>query len=135
MLGSIASTITDLLDNERFREYLQLLGGVAVPRGRLPEHRARPSAATIVSAYGISAALRMRAEEAQGRAEPLLAAGVGRTRFVTAHTGPRARRRHGRDGRRGAQHRGWRTASRSATPGQVGRILGAALVAAARRCG
>jgi ABC-2 type transport system permease protein len=85
MLGSIASTIADLLDNEKFRDYLQLLGGVDFLEDAFLSTELT-IAATIVSAYGISAALRMRSEEAQGRVEPLLAAGVDRTRFVVAHT-------------------------------------------------
>jgi ABC-2 type transport system permease protein len=86
MLGSIASTIADLLDNERFRDYLQLLGGVQFLEDAFLSTELT-IAATIVSGYGISAALRMRSEEAQGRVEPLLVAGVDRSRFVVAHTG------------------------------------------------
>ena len=86
MLGSIASTIADLLDNERFR---RLPPACSAGSGFLEDAFLSTEltiAATIVSAYGISAALRMRSEEAQGRVEPLLAAGVDRTRFVVAHT-------------------------------------------------
>jgi ABC-2 type transport system permease protein len=39
----------------------------------------------VAAAYGVSAVLRMRAEETADRAEPVLAASVGRTRFGLSH--------------------------------------------------
>jgi ABC-2 type transport system permease protein len=84
VLGSIASTIDDLFDNAKFAEYLRLLGGVS----RLEDAFLSTElglVALLVSAFGISAAQRMRSEEAQGRAEPLLATGVSRTAYAGAH--------------------------------------------------
>ena len=84
VLGSIASTVADLFDNARFTEYLRLLGGVS----RLEDAFLSTElglVALLVSAFGISAAQRMHSEEAQGRAEPLLATGVSRTAYAVAH--------------------------------------------------
>lgn len=86
LLGSIASTITDLLENPQFRSYIVLLGGVR----RLEDAFLSAElglAATIVAAYGVGAAMRVRSEEAQGRAESVLATGVDRARFAAAHVG------------------------------------------------
>jgi ABC-2 type transport system permease protein len=84
LLGSIASTIDDLLDNDRFRAYIEMLGGVGVLEDAFLSAELG-MASIIVAAYGIGAALRLHSEESQGRAEPLLAAGVDRTGFAVAH--------------------------------------------------
>lgn len=84
LLGSIASTIGDIFDNPTFSKYIEILGGVDVLEDAFLSTELGISA-VIVSAFGISAALRTHSEEAQGRLEPLLAAGVSRTRFAVAH--------------------------------------------------
>ena len=84
LLGSIASTIGEIFDNPTFSRYIQLLGGVHVLEDAFLSTELGISA-VIVSAFGISAALRVHSEEAQGRLEPLLAAGVSRTRFALSH--------------------------------------------------
>jgi ABC-2 type transport system permease protein len=86
VLGSIASTISDLFDNEEFAKYLRLLGGVS----RLEDAFLSTELGIVgllAAAFGISAAQRIRSEEAQGRAEPLLATGVSRTSYALADLG------------------------------------------------
>ena len=84
LVGSIASTITDLLDSPEFRRYIELLGGLKILEDAFLSAEIG-IVAVVVSAYGISAAMRMHGEESQGRAEPVLATGVSRTEFAGAH--------------------------------------------------
>jgi ABC-2 type transport system permease protein len=84
MLGGIVSTVGDLLDSPSMRDYIQTLGGTsALEDAFLSTELSIVGVA--VAGYGISTAMRMRAEETQGRAEPLLAAGVSRRSFTAAH--------------------------------------------------
>ena len=126
VLGSIASTIADLFDNARFSEYLRLLGGVS----RLEDAFLSTElglVALLVSAFGISSAQRMHSEEAQGRAEPLLATGVSRLSYAVAHLvvalAGTALMLAVAGLAIGASH-----AAATGDPAQVGRVLGAALV-------
>jgi ABC-2 type transport system permease protein len=125
-LGSIASTIDDLLDNERFRFYIELLGGVSVLEDAFLSAELG-IAAVAVSAYGIGAAQRMRSEESQGRAEPLFAAGVSRTAYAVSHLvaalAGTALLLLAAGLSIGAAH-----ALATGDPGQVGRLVAAALV-------
>ena len=84
LLGSIAATVGDLLESTGMREYVELLGGVTYLEDAFLSAELT-IAAVIVSAFGIGAAMRMRNDEAQGRAEALLATGVPRTRYAVAH--------------------------------------------------
>lgn len=85
LIGGIAQTAGDLLaDNEQLTEIMERMGGTSALSdifiaGTLG------LAATIVAAYAISAALRMRGEEASLRSEPVLAAGVSRLRWAGSH--------------------------------------------------
>ncbi len=126
LLGSIASTIGDLFDNPEFSRYIQLLGGV----GRLEDAFLSTElgiGAVIVSAFGISAALRIHGEEVQGRLEPVLATGVSRTRFAAAHlsvaVGGSSLLMLVAGLSIGVSH-----AVATGDPAQVGRVVGAALV-------
>jgi ABC-2 type transport system permease protein len=84
LLGGIVSTVNDLLDSPSMREYVQTLGGTSgLEDAFLSTELSIIGVA--VAGYGISAAMRMRIEEAQGRAEPLLASGVSRLGYTTSH--------------------------------------------------
>ncbi|OLF07510.1 ABC transporter permease [Actinophytocola xinjiangensis] len=84
IVGSIASQIGEIADNDQFRDMITKLGG---QRGLTDAFLSAEMAiiGVIVAAYGISATLRLRAEETGGRAEPLLATGVGRLRWAASH--------------------------------------------------
>ena len=83
--GSIAQDIGDVIgDSADVRDALARLGGseslvdayLAATFGIL---------ALIAAAYAVQAVLRLRGEEASGRAEPLLATAVSRTRWALSH--------------------------------------------------
>ena len=82
--GSIASTVGSMLDSEQAQEFIRALGGtqeisdafLATEFGFV---------AIITSAYGISASMRLHAEEEAGHAELLLATAVSRTRWLGSH--------------------------------------------------
>jgi ABC-2 type transport system permease protein len=84
VLGSIASQVGDFLDTPQARDMIMKLGG---ERGLTDAFLSTEMGflGVIVSAYGISAALRLRSEEAAGRAEPILATRVGRVRWAASH--------------------------------------------------
>ena len=71
--------------------------------------------------------LRLRAEETSGRAEPLLATAVSRTRWALSHAADRARRDRRARARRGRVVRASRHAAQTGDAGQFPRLLGAAL--------
>ncbi|HEU5470826.1 MAG TPA: ABC transporter permease [Actinophytocola sp.] len=86
VFGGIAANVGSLADSEQAREMITKLGGqqgltdafMATEMGFL---------AMIVAAFGIQAALRLRAEETALRAEPVLATSVSRTRWALSHLG------------------------------------------------
>lgn len=82
--GSIASSVGDMLENPQARELITRLGGV---QGLTDAYLSVEMGfvGVIVSAYGIQAALRLRSEETGLRAEPVLATAVGRTRWALSH--------------------------------------------------
>lgn len=84
VLGSIASQVGDFLDTPQARDMIMKLGG---ERGITDAFLAAEMGiiALIVSAYGISATLRMRAEETSLRAEPILATRTSRLRWAASH--------------------------------------------------
>ena len=84
LVGGIASNVTDFLNNPSAREFITRLGG---RQGLVDAFLAvELSFAGIgAAAYGISAALRLRTEEAAGRAVPVLATPTSRTRWATGH--------------------------------------------------
>jgi ABC-2 type transport system permease protein len=86
VLGGIASTIQSLLGSSAMQDYIQTLGGTsALEDAFLSAELGIVGVA--VAGYGISAAMRIHSEEVQGRAEPVLAAGVSRVRFTASHLG------------------------------------------------
>ena len=83
--GGVGDEIEDFVgDSEQLAEYFEQVGGT----GRLTDVY---FAATLsitglaVAGYAIQTLLRMRAEEASGRLEPVLATSVGRTRWMWSH--------------------------------------------------
>lgn len=83
-MGSIASQVGQFADTPQARDMIMKLGG---QRGLTDAFLSAEMAilALVVSAYGISAALRLRAEETAGRAEPILATRVSRLRWAASH--------------------------------------------------
>jgi ABC-2 type transport system permease protein len=85
LFGGIATTAAGLLQgNEQLTQILERIGGKSAASdiflaGTLG------IGATAVTAYGISAALRMRTEEASLRSEPVLATGVSRLGWAGSH--------------------------------------------------
>jgi ABC-2 type transport system permease protein len=84
VLGSIASDVGDLADTPQAREMIVKLGGA----GELTDAFLAAEMSIlgiVVAAYGISAAVRLRAEEVALRAEPVLATPVSRLGFAASH--------------------------------------------------
>ena len=85
LIGGVAKTTTDLLgDNQQLQEILERMGGRSAFSDVFIAGTLGLSA-IIISAYAISAALRMRGEEASLRSEPLLATPVSRLRWASSH--------------------------------------------------
>ncbi len=84
VLGSIASQVGDFVDTPAARDMIMKLGG---ERGLTDAFLSAEMGilALVVSAYGISAAMRLRSEETAGRVEPILATRVGRVRWAMSH--------------------------------------------------
>jgi ABC-2 type transport system permease protein len=85
ILGSVGESAADVVrDNPQLRAIAERLGGssglseayFAAVMGLL---------GLVASGYAISAALRLRGEESNGRAEPVLAAAVSRLRWAASH--------------------------------------------------
>ncbi|MFF5176748.1 ABC transporter permease [Micromonospora sp. NPDC000316] len=85
VLGGAANAAGDAVQgNEQFAEILARLGGSsALAEAYLGGTLSLTGLAA--AGYGIQAALRARSEETAGRAEPLLATAVSRTRWLAAH--------------------------------------------------
>jgi ABC-2 type transport system permease protein len=83
LLGSVGASIGGYLSNPQFVGWARGMGG------------ANPGAAffyliiyivgQVLGAYAIAATLRLRSEETEGRADPVLAASVSRTRWAGGH--------------------------------------------------
>ncbi len=85
LIGGIAKAAADLLaDNEQLKQIMERMGGASA-MSDIFLAGTMGLAATIVSGYAVSAALRMRTEEASLRSEPVLATGVGRSRWAASH--------------------------------------------------
>jgi ABC-2 type transport system permease protein len=84
LLGSIASQVGALADTPQARDMIMRLGG---QRGLTDAFLSTEMGilGVVAAGYGISAALRLRAEETAGRLEPVLATGVGRVRWAASH--------------------------------------------------
>ncbi|TDD60558.1 ABC transporter permease [Kribbella antibiotica] len=84
LVGNIASNVDGFVTSDSAREMVQKLGGVqAITDAFLSTEMGMVG--LLASAYGIQAALRLRSEETALRAEPLLATGVTRTRWLASH--------------------------------------------------
>jgi ABC-2 type transport system permease protein len=84
VMGSIASQVGDFLDTAQARDLIMKLGG---ERGIVDAFLSAEMGiiAVIVSAFGISSAMRLRTEETALRVEPILATRVGRLRWAASH--------------------------------------------------
>jgi ABC-2 type transport system permease protein len=84
VIGSIASQVGEFVDSPQARDMVMKLGG---ERGLVDAFLSAEIGilAVIVSAYGISAAMRLRSEETALRVEPILATRVSRLRFAASH--------------------------------------------------
>jgi len=84
-LGSVAESIADLLNSSpRIRVLVATLGG----QGAVVDAYFTAVfgiLGLVASGYGIQATLRLRSEEEDARAEPVLAASVSRLRWATSH--------------------------------------------------
>ncbi|MEU8350527.1 MULTISPECIES: ABC transporter permease [unclassified Streptomyces] len=82
--GSILGDADDLLDDiDQIQEALAAMGGASVTESFAAMTMIPVS--VVASVYVVMAALRPRAEESAGRAEPLLATGLSRTRWAGSH--------------------------------------------------
>lgn len=84
LLGSLADTLTGLMDSPQAAEYLAMIGG----SGTLTEIFLSAELSIlgiVVTAYGIEAAARLGAEESDGHVEVLLSAPVSRLRWWATH--------------------------------------------------
>ena len=84
VMGSIASQVGEFVDSPQARDMVMKLGG---ERGLIDAFLSAEMGilAVLVSAYGISTAMRLRTEETALRAEPILATRVSRLRFAASH--------------------------------------------------
>jgi ABC-2 type transport system permease protein len=82
--GSIASQVGEFVDSDSARDMIMKLGG---ERGLVDAFLSAEMGiiAVVASAYGISAALRLRVEETTFRAEPILATRISRVRWAASH--------------------------------------------------
>jgi ABC-2 type transport system permease protein len=83
-LGNIAANVGNFFGSPQAREMLMKLGG---EKGLTDAFLATELGfvGVIVSAFGVQAAMRLRAEETAQRAEPVLATAVSRTRWALSH--------------------------------------------------
>jgi ABC-2 type transport system permease protein len=84
LLGNLASNITGFFDSPQFRDILSALGG---EQGLVDSYLTAMLAmmGIAASAYGIQAAMRLRAEENALHTEQLLATSIGRIRWAASH--------------------------------------------------
>jgi ABC-2 type transport system permease protein len=84
ILGSLASSVDKLVSSPAMREFFERIGGTS---GLVDVFLGAEIAiiAAIASAYGISAADRLRSEEVDGHAELLLATPTSRVRWASSH--------------------------------------------------
>ncbi len=84
VFGNIATNIGSFTDSPGARDLIQKLGGV---KGLTDAFMSTELGmmSVILSVYGIMVVLRLRAEESELRAEPILATGVGRVSWAWSH--------------------------------------------------
>jgi polyether ionophore transport system permease protein len=85
VLGNIASNVGGFLESDQAREAFSRLGGGQQNLTDAFLAADLSIAGVMVAAFGVQAALRLRAEETGLRAEPVLATGVGRVRWAASH--------------------------------------------------
>lgn len=87
IMGSVSATIEDWLTSPQMRELVTTMGAQQeVTDAMLAAYLTFLGMAA--AAYGINAALRVRHEESDGRAEALLATRIGRERWLAGFIGP-----------------------------------------------
>jgi ABC-2 type transport system permease protein len=84
VLGSIAGSVSDFLDNPQARAMMEALGGEKALVDTFFSAEL-DFGGLIAAGFGISVVLRLAAEETQGRTEAVLAAATGRVRWALAH--------------------------------------------------
>jgi len=84
LLGGLASSVGDLVNNPNVRDFIRKLGG---RQGLTDAYLSTELgiAGVIAAAYGIQALLRLRSEETALHAEPVLATAVSRLRWAAGH--------------------------------------------------
>jgi ABC-2 type transport system permease protein len=126
VFGNLASSIGDFLDSPQFRDVIAALGG---EQALVDAYIAATMAmlGVIASAYGVQAAMRLRSEESSGHAEVVLATATSRVRWASGHVVIAALGTTALMGLAGLTA-GWAHGAQVGDPGQIGRVLGAALV-------
>ena len=84
LLGGLAANVGGFLSSTDARDFITALGGEKVLTDAFLAAELG-FAGVAAAAFGIQAVLRLRAEELELRAEPVLATAVGRTRWALAH--------------------------------------------------
>jgi len=82
--GSMSSSVDDFLKNPQAQELLTRLGGVSGLRDAFMAVELA-AAGFFAAVFGVQAAMRLRSEESALRAEPVLAAAVGRVAWAWSH--------------------------------------------------
>lgn len=85
VFGSLGQQVRDMASNEQFAEILRGLAGGAGEIGDLFFALAMSILGLATAAYAVGSLLLLRTEEAEGRLEPTLAAGVSRPIWLAAH--------------------------------------------------
>ncbi|MFZ0323389.1 MAG: ABC transporter permease [Actinomycetes bacterium] len=84
VFGAIASDVGTMLDSPQAQDMITRLGGTHVLTDAFMAMELSISG-FITAAFGISAAMRLHAEESTGHAEPVLAVAVPRNTWLTSH--------------------------------------------------
>jgi ABC-2 type transport system permease protein len=84
VFGNIATSVSGFTDSPAAKEMIQKLGGVQVLTDAFMSTELG-FMAVILSVYGIQVVLRLRSEESELRAEPVLATGVSRYSWASSH--------------------------------------------------
>jgi ABC-2 type transport system permease protein len=84
LIGGLATNVEGFLNNPNARDFITTLGG---EKGLVDAFLSLELtfAGIVTAAYGIQVVMRLRAEEAGLRAEPVLATAVGRVRWAMSH--------------------------------------------------
>lgn len=84
VVGSVASTVDDLLNNDTARDVVSRIGREHAPADSVLAAMLGVLA-VVAAAYGLQVVGRLRAEELAGRAETVLATPAGRLRWASGH--------------------------------------------------